>query len=171
MCFPPDPLIGSHVIFVFFQQSCPVGTLGTIPFLKYHFWSRVAFSYCQTCLVWSLTSSAANQKWRNSSQPVLLCHREHSFGQEKPLTQRNLGPRLPDYDTMKMGFPLLKAGIPWYHTSTGGFPFNFLKQQSASSAGSKNNRKVSVIKHGREIRGSAENKQTAARGTFRFVPN
>lgn len=72
---------------------------------------------------------------------------------------------------MRISFLLLKAGVPWDHASMRGTPLNFLKQQSANSVGSKDSKKVSVIKHGREIRGQEEKKQTAARGTFRFIPN
>jgi hypothetical protein len=56
------------------------------------------------------------------------------------------------------GLLILENRTPGYCTPTGGIPFNFLKQQSAISVGSKNNKNVSVIKSGREIRDQAGNK-------------
>lgn len=141
------------------------GTLGAIPFLKNYLWSRAAFAIvkwvlCDHWPAWLLIRG----EW--------TVHSQFSWAiQEKPLIWRSLGLWFPDYDSVKISFPLVKSGKPWYHTSSRGIPVNSLKQQSASPVGSKSNKKVLVRKHRREIGSQPGNKQTAARGTLRSVAN
>ena len=150
MCFPTDPLIRPHVVFVFFQLPCwaPPKTTSS---LKKLLLKQSSMLYCQTGLVWSLSSLAANQKWMDSSQAVQLCHPDHNWSQERLLIWRSLGQGPPDYGTVEMGFSLWKAGTPWCHTSLGVWHWPFWNNSLPAPRG------VKIIKRWRSShRGTAE---------------
>ena len=145
MYFPTDPDIRSHVSFAFFQYSCwvphlPPTHLPTLPwttsFLQNYFWSRAPFAiirlvWCDHCPAWLLMKN----EWTVHSQLSLPPRAQPGLGGATNGEISACGPQ--SMALWKWTFYSPKQGPPWYHTSTGGVPFNFLKQQSAKSVGSK----------------------------------